>query len=433
MIPCNDAGHLLQPIIAFAATKYIEIKKTIFKGASQLGGKREPNREYFAQINRLIVTIDGFLQINQLDHSEVYTLAPDYLFLQSMVHLEQIQNKEDNVPAVASHLQEVMTLLGMYPLSRLVSDQFLIYLVHSLSHMIQGLRSRGLSLSEIDILRSEFKARISEVFMDQRAIARPNWVRVRLEHILAIQDRGSHSAEEQSGVVKTCRKLLQLVPAWSRDASELLVRSLVLRDISNMDSTAHDAVALADEAVNILRKFSDFENIPATYGAAARAQYFPAVEAEKAGDIELATASYKRFLDRLPQWLASSEEYPSPDQSFNAKNALMARTFEARAYGFLGRAKEIPEADLSDHIVRLKGIADSWVEMGYEREENLGSLLSELAGMMVIAGVLPDSCNPDHLVTQVDELLLNAPAYVGDRWKQNLRKDFLEKFNSCDG
>ena len=433
MIPCNDAGHLLQPIIAFAATKYIEIKKTIFKGASQLGGKREPNREYFAQINRLIVTIDGFLQINQLDHSEVYTLAPDYLFLQSMVHLEQIQNKEDNVPAVASHLQEVMTLLGMYPLSRLVSDQFLIYLVHSLSHMIQGLRSRGLSLSEIDILRSEFKARISEVFMDQRAIARPNWVRVRLEHILAIQDRGSHSAEEQSGVVKTCRKLLQLVPAWSRDASELLVRSLVLRDISNMDSTAHDAVALADEAVNILRKFSDFENIPATYGAAARAQYFPAVEAEKAGDIELATASYKRFLDRLPQWLASSEEYPSPDQSFNAKNALMARTFEARAYGFLGRAKEIPEADLSGHIVRLKGIADSWVEMGYEREENLGSLLSELAGMMVIAGVLPDSCNPDHLVTQVDELLLNAPAYVGDRWKQNLRKDFLEKFNSCDG
>ena len=71
--------------------------------------------------------------------------------------------------------------------------------------------------------------------------------------------------------------------------------------------------------------------------------------------------------------------------------------------------------------------------MGYEREENLGSLLSELAGMMVIAGVLPDSCNPDHLATQVDELLLNAPAYVGDRWKQNLRKDFLEKFNSCDG
>ena len=53
---------------------------------------------------------------------------PDYLFIQSIVHLEQIQIKEDKVPAVASHLQEVMTLLGMYPLSRLVSDQFLIYL-----------------------------------------------------------------------------------------------------------------------------------------------------------------------------------------------------------------------------------------------------------------------------------------------------------------
>ena len=76
--------------------------------------------------------------------------------------------------------------------------------------MIQGLRSRGLLFSEIDILRSEFKARISEVLMDQRAIARPNWVRVRLEHILAIQDRGSHSAEEQSGVVKTCASYCSL-------------------------------------------------------------------------------------------------------------------------------------------------------------------------------------------------------------------------------
>jgi len=433
LIPCNDASDLLQPVVGFVSTKYIEIKKTIFKGPSQLGGEREPSNEYFAQVNRLMVTVDDFLQINHLDHGEIYSLAPDYIFLQSMVHIEQIHLKQDNVSAVASHLQEMMTLLGMYPLSRFVSDQFLIYFVYSLSHMIQGLRSRGLSLSEIEILRSEFKVRIEEVLMDQRTLVRPNWVRVRLEHIFAIQDRGSHSIEEQSVVVKTCRKLLQLVPAWSRDASELLVRSLVLRDISNMDSTANDAVALADEAVDILRKFSDFENIPATYGAAARAQYFPAVEAEEGGDIELATASYKRFLDRLPQWLASSEEYPSPDQSFNAKNALMARTFEARAYGFLGRVKEISEADLSGHIVRLKGIADSWVEMGYEREENLGSLLSELAGMTVISGVLPDSFNPNHLVIQIDELLSNAPTYVGDRWKQHLRQDFVEKFGICDG
>ena len=433
LIPCNDASDLLRPLVAFVATKYIEIKKMLFKGASRLGDEREPNKEYFAQVNRLMVTIDDFLQNNQLDHGEISSLAPDYIFLQSMVHLEQIHLKEDDVSSVGSHLQEMMTLLGMYPLSRFVSDQFLIYFVHSLSHMIQGLRSRGLPLSEIDILRSDFKARIKEVLTDQLTLVRPNWVQVRLEHILAIEDRGSHSIAEQSGVVKTCRKLLQLVPAWSRDASELLVRSLILRDISNMDSTANDAVAIADEAVDILRKFSDFENIPATYGAAARTQYFPAVKAEKCGDVELATASYKRFLDRLPQWLASSEEYPSPDQSFNAKNALMARTFEARAYGFLGRVKEISVADLSGHIVRLKGIADSWVEMGHGREENLGSLLSELAGMTVIAGVLPDSFNPNHLVAQIDELLSNAPAYVGDRWKQHLRQDFVEKFSICDG
>ena len=433
LIPCNDAGDLLRPIVAFVAMKYIAIKKMVLKGTSQSAARRESDNEYFAQINRLVVAIDDFLHVNQLDHGDVCTLAPDYLFLQSMVHLEQIQIGEDNVPVVASHLQEVMTLLGMYPLSRFVSDQFLIYLVHTLSETIQRLSKEGLSALDVNLLRMDFKTRINDFLVDIRVLERSNWVRVRLALILAIQDRGSHSVEEQSGVVKTCRELLRLVPAWSRDASELLVRSLVLRDVSNMDSTASDAGALADEAVDILRKFSDFENIPATYGAAARAQYFPAVEAEKAGDIELAIASYKRFLDRLPQWLASSEEYPSPDQSFNAKIALMARTFEARAYGFLGKAKEIPEADLLGHILRLTGMADSWVEMGYEREENLGSLLSELAGMMAIAGVLPDSFNPDHLVTQVDELLLNAPAYVGDRWKQNLRKDFLEKFNSCDG
>jgi hypothetical protein len=71
--------------------------------------------------------------------------------------------------------------------------------------------------------------------------------------------------------------------------------------------------------------------------------------------------------------------------------------------------------------------------MGHGREENLGSLLSELAGMTVIAGVLPDSFNPNHLVAQIDELLSNAPAYVGDRWKQHLRQDFVEKFSICDG
>ena len=428
LIPCNDAGDLLQPIVAFAATKYIAIKKTAFKGTLLSAERREPDSQYFAKINRLVVAIDEFVQVNQLDHGDICILAPDYLFLQSMVHLEQVQIREDSTSAIFTHLQEVMTLLGKYPLSDFISHQFLIYLVHTLSESIQSLTKQGVSASDINLLRTDFKARINEALIDQRALARPNWVRVRLEHILAIQDRGSHSPEEQAGVIKTCRKLLRLVPAWSRDASELLVRSLVLRDVSNMDSTAADAIKLADEAVDILFKFSDFENIPATYGAAARAQYFPATIAEDAGEIELATASYKRFLDRLPQWLSSSEEYPDPDPSKNAGTALMARTFEARAYGFLGKVKEISEAELFSHIERLKDIADSFIELGFGREENLGSLLSELAGLAVVAGELPDCLNSTHLVTQVDDLLLHAQPFVGARWKGKLRQQFLEKF-----
>ena len=433
LVPSNDARDLLRPLVSFVVTKYIVIIKPIHVKNSQPSGERESNDECLTQINRLVALVGEFLQVNQFDYGEVCSLAPDYLFLQSMVQLEQVQIREESTSAAVSHLQEMLALLERYPLSHFISDQFLIYLVHTLSETIQSHSIQGVSASDINLLRTDFKTRIDDFLVDVRALERSNWVRVRLALILAIQDRGNHSRQEQAAVIKKCRKLLQLVPAWSRDASELLVRSLVLREISNMDSTAADASDLADEAVDILLKFSDFENIPKTYGAAARAQYFPAIEAEKAGNIELATASYKRFLDRLPQWLSSSAEYPDQDPSKNAVAALMARTFEARAYGFLGKVKEIPEADLSGHIVRLKGIADSWVEMGYDREENLGSLLSELAGMTVIAGALPDSFNPDHLVTQIDELLLNANPLVGDRWKQHLRQDFLDKFNSCDG
>jgi hypothetical protein len=199
-----------------------------------------------------------------------------------------------------------------------------------------------------------------------------------------------------------------------------------------MDSTAADASELADEAVEILRKFSDFENIPATYGAAARAQYFPAVKADEAGEIELAIASYNRFLDQLPQWLLSSEEYPGPDQSFNAKNALMARTFEARAYGFLGKIKEISEVELNGHIGRLKDIADFWVENGCGHESNLGSLLSELAGMTVTTGILPPFFEPDSLVRQVDELLVNALPIARQRWEKQIKQQFLQKFGPPD-
>ena len=432
LIPCSDARALLKPLITFVVTRYIAITKALHKGVSQTDHHRKSSDEYFAKLNKLIVLVDEFLQVNELDHGAVYTIVPDYLFLQSSIRLVEIQIRESSPSTLLSHLQETVALLEKYPLRFFTSDEFLIYLVHNLAHVLQGIRPQEVPAAEFDLLRVDFKARIENFLEYEHPHSRPNWVRVRLELILALQDRGSHSPAEQALVVERCRKLLHMVPAWSRDASELLVRSLVLRNVSNMDSTATDASQLADEAVGILLKFSDFENIPATYGAAARAQYFPAVKAEEAGQFDLAIASYKRFLNILPQWLNSSEEYPSSDQSFNAKNALMARTFEARAYAYLAKHREISEEDLNQQVIRLRHIATSWIERGHGREENLGSLLSELTGLMVITGVLTEGSVPSHLIAQIDALLENAPPYVGDRWKKQLRQEFVEKFTAVD-
>ncbi len=122
--PMQRCSGPAEPLITFIVTRYIAITKSLHKGVSQPAHHRKSSDEYVAELNKLIVLVDEFLRVNQLDHGTAYTIVPDYLFFQSSIRLIEIQIHGSATSTVLSHLQETVALLEKYPLPSLLLMNF---------------------------------------------------------------------------------------------------------------------------------------------------------------------------------------------------------------------------------------------------------------------------------------------------------------------